>query len=332
MVETGFSAKTMITGATGLIGGRLALHLAGQGQVVHVISRSVAKATALEHPNIRVFFGGIEDESTVAAAMAGCEQLYHLAAFTGVWHRDSGYYHRINVDATRKVLELAVSAGVRRVVVTSTAGVLGPSGTGAIDEESPAPSSWFTYYEESKAAMESMIRAFPKNGMEIVMVNPSRLYGPAPLNKSNSVTKLLVQYIRGRWRLLPGNGSKVGNYAYLDDVVKGHILAMTQGRDRERYILGGENLTYRELFQRTGMVAGHNKFMFPFPNTVMLTVAATTKAFARVTGNPPLITPGWVRKYGHHWELSCRKAEVELGYRITPFEKGVEEIINMFNL
>jgi len=322
----------LITGATGLIGGKLALRLADQGVNVHALYRSAAKAAGLSHPNITIFHGNIEDEKALTLAMEGCEQVYHLAAYTGVWHRDSGYYTRINVDATRRLLELAVTAGIRRVVVTSTAGVLGPSGNGTIDEESPAPASYFTWYEESKARMEEMICAFPKGPMEIVIVNPSRLYGPGPLNKSNSVTKLLVQYLRGKWRFLPGNGSGRGNYAFLDDVVQGHVLAMEKGADRQRYILGGENLSYRELFHNAGKVAGCIRTMVPFPNFLMLAIAAFTRMFATLTGTPPLITPGWVRKYYHDWDLSCRKAEQELGYRITPFEEGVENIIKAFDL
>ncbi|MFO7723490.1 MAG: SDR family oxidoreductase [Bacteroidales bacterium] len=322
----------LVTGATGLIGGKLALHLADQGVKVHALCRSAAKAAGLSHPNITIFHGTIEDERALTLAMEGCEQVYHLAAYTGVWRRDSGYYTRINVDATHRVLQLATAAGVRRVVITSTAGVLGPSGNGTIDEESQAPASYFTYYEESKARMEEMICAFPKGPIEIVIVNPSRLYGPGPLNKSNSVTKLLVQYLRGKWHFLPGNGNGRGNYAFLEDVVQGHILAMEKGIDRQRYILGGENLSYKELFQRAGKVAGCTRTMIPFPNSLMLTTAALTKIFATLTGTPPLITPGWVRKYYHDWNLSCRKAERELGYRITPFEEGVEKIIKTFDL
>jgi nucleoside-diphosphate-sugar epimerase len=322
----------LITGATGLIGGKLALHLAEGGHKVHALCRSATKAAKLSHQNITVFSGTMEDEPVIANALRGCDQVYHLAAFTGVWHKDPGYYTRINVDATRRLLQLALDAGVHKIVVTSTAGVFGPSDTTPLDEQSPAPGAFFTYYEESKAAMERMLLAFPDGPMKIVIVNPSRLYGAGPLNKSNSVTKLLVQYLRGTWRFLPGNGNKRGNYALLEDVVRGHILAMEKGADRHRYILGGENLSYRELFHKAGLAAGRNRIMIPFPNALMLISATLMKLLATLTGTPPMITPGWIRRYYHHWNLTSRKAERDLGYRITPFEEGVKTIIKAFDV
>ncbi len=322
----------MITGATGLIGSRLAWILANRGRHVHALCRSEKKAEALLNPFIKVFYGDIDDLRVVTEALEGCEQLYHLAAYTGVWHRNKDHYLKINVEATRDLLDCAAKAGVRKVVVASTAGVFGPSSGEPLNEESPKPEFYFTYYEESKARMEEMISEFHPDGMEVVIVNPTRLYGPAPLHKSNSVTKLMVNYIKGRWRFLPGSGRSTGNYAFLHDVVEGMVLAMQMGKDHQRYILGGENMDYRDLFKRIGAVAGTRHPLVPLPLPLMIVTAWIMKMGAEITGRSPLITPDWVRKYHHDWKLSSGKAGKELGYRITSFEEGVEQIMQYYQL
>lgn len=324
--------KILITGSTGLIGSRLALHLAGSGHEVHALFRSRAKASMLDHPGITLFNGSVEDADSLQRAMHGCSQVYHLAAFTGVWHRDVQHYKRINVEGTRKVLDVATAAGVASVVLTSTAGVLGPSSGFPLDETAAVPESFFTHYEKSKRLMEEMVAGYTSEEMKVVIVNPSRLYGPGPLNKSNSVTRMLVQYLRGKWHLLPGNGNGIGNYAFIDDVVQGHIFAMEKGKHLQRYILGGENLSYRDLFRIAGKVRGSRFALYSFPLQLMLMSAAMMKLLADITGREPLVTPGWVRKYNHDWLLSSERAISELGYTVTPFEDGIKEIIKHYNL
>jgi nucleoside-diphosphate-sugar epimerase len=319
--------KALVTGATGLIGSRLALTLANRGVFVHALCRSEKRAKMLNHPGIRIFIGDIGRPESLKRAMRGCEEVYHLAAFTGVWHRDPGHYREVNVEGTNLVLDMASEGGVRRVVVTSTAGVLGPSGGLPVDETSNVSGPFFTEYEASKVQMEQMISMFPAGDMKIVIVNPSRLYGPGPLTKSNGVTLMLVRYLQGKWHVLPGSGDRIGNYAWIEDVVEGHILAMELGQHGQRYILGGENLSYLELFRKTDAIAGCRHRLFSLPIPLMIGVSALMKLVACTTGRTPLITPGWVRKYSHDWVLSVEKAQRELGYSVTPFEEGIRKII-----
>jgi len=316
----------LITGANGLIGQRLAFTLARSGVLVRAMVRTPQAAAGLMHPNITTVLGSMDDESSLRRALEGVRQVYHLAAFTGVWHADRERWHVVNVNGTQRLLELARELGVERVVVTSTAGVLGPSVTGVlIDESSPAPISYFTAYEASKRNMEEMIACFDSAGMVVVIVNPTRLFGAGPMNKSNSVTRMLKQYRDGKWRFLPGNGHGMGNYAWIDDVVEGHRLAMALGRHEERYILGGESFSYLELFRRADPVLGVSHRLFSVPLWLMLGAAGLMKGMATLTGREPLITPGWIRKYHHHWLVSSQKACTELGYHITPFETALQQ-------
>lgn len=323
----------LVTGATGFIGSALTQKIAESGEEVRAWVRTGSEQRLPSHPLVTPVAGSLENAGALGHAMKGCSGVFHLAAFTGVWHRDPGFYHRINVEGTRNVLVAAREAGVKCTVVTSTAGVFPPSESGKIvDEKAPYPLQCNTWYEESKVAMEQMIAGFPSGGMRIVIVNPTRLYGPGPLGKSNSVTRMLVQYFRGRWHWLPGNGQGIGNYAFIDDVVEGHLGAMEHGWHKARYILGGWNISYADLFRRAGEVHGRQQVLLPMPLPLMLSASAAMKGLAMVTGIEPLITPGWIRKYNHSWQLSSRLAVQKLGYTITPYETAVGRIIEYYHL
>lgn len=315
----------LITGANGLIGQRLVFRLAGSGVAVRAMVRTPVAAAGFIHPGISAVLGSMDNPASLRNALEGVSQVYHLAAFTGVWHRDPDQWDRVNVTGTQRLLIMARESGVERVVVTSTAGVLGPSLNGLpVDESSPPPTKYFTAYESSKRKMEEMIARFDAGGMVIVIVNPTRLFGAGPMSKSNSVTRMLKQYRDGTWKFLPGNGHGVGNYVWIDDVVEGHLLAMAGGRHGERYILGGENLSYIELFRRSDPVLGVSHRLIPVPLGLMLGAAGFMKGIATFTGREPTITPGWIRKYHHHWLVSSQKACKELNYRMTPFEKALQ--------
>lgn len=321
----------LITGANGLIGSKLAMRLAESGTVVHALCRSKQKLKEIEHPNIKVKIGDITDNYAVADAMEGCSEVYHLAAYTNVWHKDKDHYYRINVTATKRLIEIAKLQGVRSIVVTSTAGVMGYSMLGnPVDESVNQPKELLTTYDKSKFVMEQYIINELDDSVRIVIVNPSRIYGPGLLKKSNSVTGMIIKYLKGKWFFLPGNGESIGNYAYIDDVVEGHILAMIKGRHKERYILGGENLSYIELFKKVSNIAGYKHKLYKFPLRLMLIVSGILLIWANLTGTQPLIIPDWVRKYNHNWILSVKKAQRELNYNITSYEDGVRSIIKHY--
>jgi len=195
-------------------------------------------------------------------------------------------------------------------------------GVEPIDEDFPRTVPWFNEYEETKAEAEELVRSYNREGLETVIVNPPRVYGPGPVNESNALTKMMKLYSRGRWRILPGDGSCVGSYVLVDDVVSGIILAAKQGRPGERYALGGENLTFHQFFSTLAEVTGKRRLLIPFPVWLMAAIARVMEWQAPLTGWPPLLTAAWVKKYLNHWSLSSEKAERELGYRITPFREG----------
>ena len=315
--------KVLVTGATGYVGQRLAYRLAEGGATVHALARSPEKAKALRHERITVFPGDILDPATLARAAEGCEQAYHAAALVSVWARDPGAYRQVNVGGTVNVLEAAKSAGIARVVVTSTAGVFGPSEGGLVDEATPRRIPFFNAYESSKAEMHAAVRDRAAGGLHAAIVCPTRIYGPGPMGEGNAATQMIARYVAGRWRALPGDGRRSGNYVFVDDVIDGHLAAMSRGRAGEAYTLGGENATYRQLFDTLAAVSGTRHRLFPVPIALLMAFAHTEQKRAEWFGRKPLITPSWVRRYSYDWANSSAKAGSELGYAPRSLRDGL---------
>lgn len=319
----------LITGATGYIGKEVAQKLAAEGHKIHALYRSEAKIGTLRHENIVLFKGDITDEATLAAAMKGCDRVYHLAALAGVWAKDPNVFYEANFHAVRTLLEIANREGVRRVVLTSTGGVVGPAIGGIPVEETPfGKPRFFSDYEKSKWLMEDFVLHQYEGVTEVVIVNPTRVFGPGLLSESNGVTRMVQLYLKGRFRLLPAGGRRIGNYTYVDDVVQGHLLAMEKGRHKERYLLGGYDLSYRELFALLARLSGKNYRMFKLPASVLYFLAYLQQARTFLFKTPPLFTSIWVDKLVQYdWLVSSRKAQEELGYQPTSAEEAFGQTI-----
>lgn len=321
--------KIFITGATGYIGNNLAKRLAEEGHTIHALNRSVHKAALLQHENIKLFEGDITDAISVKNAMAGCEQVYHLAAYARVWAKDAATYYKLNVEGTVHVLDVARQLGISDIVATSTAGVLGPSATRPVKEDDKRIGDTLNEYEATKTEAEAVCRDYSnKYGMRIVIVNPPRVYGPGIESESNAVTKLVRLYINGKWKIMPGDGMRVGSYVHVDDVVNGHILAMRKGRGGERYILSGVNASYNEFFDVLAKVSGKKSTLYRLPVWAMLLAGYGMMGYTNLTGKPPLLTPKWIRKYLYDWSLSCEKAQQELGYTYRSLEEGLKDTVD----
>jgi farnesol dehydrogenase len=319
--------KIYITGATGFIGSNLTKRLIEEGNTVHALIRNPARSKKINFENVIFKNGDLLNSDSLYQGMKGCEEVYHLAAFARPWAKQRDTYYKINVQGTLNVLLAAIKAGVRKIVITSTAGVLGPSEKDLVTENSGSNSFPFTGYEKSKIIMEEKVWQLTKKKIQVVIVLPSRLYGPGELTVSNSVTKLIKLYNKGLWRLIPGDGKSIGNYVFITDVLDGLILAMKKGRSGERYIIGGQNLTYNEFFETLGKVIGKSRFMIKIPLKIIMFISEIQLHLAELTGKPPVITPVWVKKYFHSWAISSNKAKNELGYQITPIHEGINKTL-----
>jgi farnesol dehydrogenase len=320
--------KVFVTGATGFIGVPLTLKLARQGHTVVALYRSESKLDLIRHANIHFCRGHVLDRASLRAGLKDCDAVFHLAAHAKVWSGNPGEFYNINVQGTRNVLEEAREAGVKRVVITSTAGVFGPSENGKeINEHQAFPENYFTEYERTKSLADKEAEKFIRQGMDVVFLHPTRVYGPGQLSESNSVTKLIDQYKNGKWHIIPSDGKSVGNYVFVDDVVNGHINALGLGRPGERYLLGGENASYNEFFNVIKAVSGKAYGLYHLPYRIMFLSASVMEFLARLHLLTPLITKGFVRKYNFNWQTSSQKAVKELNYSVTSLEEGVSRTL-----
>jgi farnesol dehydrogenase len=325
--------KIFITGFTGYIGQKLALRLAADGHIIHALVRDEQKGKSLlGQPNILLFPGDILDPNSLLTAMAGCEQVYHLAALASVWHKDPKSFHLINVIGLQNVLDACLQLGIINVLFTSTAGVVGDSvdGKPVCELTNPAP-KLETLYEQSKVEAEQLLKAYIPKGIRGIIVNPSRVYGPGLLTESNGFTRLMKMYINGHWKIKPCNGKSIGNYVYIDDTINGLLAAMEKAKPGERYLLGGVNATYNEFFSLVDELTGVKRKMYNVPLPVMLFLSRVQLIMARLFGKQPMITPPFVRKYNKHWIVSSQKAQKEIGYTITPLQQGVTKTLDWLN-
>lgn len=321
--------RVLVTGGTGYIGYELVKELVKNGHQVHLLYRSENKLASFPEfgssEQIHCFKGTVEDKDAIAKAIEGCRQVYHLAGLARTWDPDPQAFYNSNLKGTQNILKASIDFGIEKLVFTSTGGTLAPSLEGPpSDENTPRITPFYNEYERTKWIAEEEVIQYAQKGLNTVIVNPPRVYGPGLASGSNAVTLLIDQYRKGKWRFVLGDGSPTGNYTYVQDVVQGHLLAMKYGRSGHRYILGGENLSLNQLFEKIAQVTGKRYRMFGIPVKLAVAFAKFQTWKASVFGTPPAITPEWVVKFSKNWACSSGKAKAELGYQITPSDQALK--------
>lgn len=319
--------KILVTGARGFIGGEVVSQLLRRGDRVRAMYRGTPAATHPLSPNFEAVSGDLADVLSLDRAVCSCDAIIHLAAHARNWARDPGIFEEVNVLGTERLLDIALKRGIRSVVVTSSVLTLGPSNGRVLDESRPREIPPFTDYERTKLASEKIVEGFVRKGLRAVIVNPTRVFGPGPLTEGNSLTKMIKLYLEGKWHLILGTGESVGNYSFVSDVARGHLLALERGRAGEKYILGGHNLTFNEFFRIVDSVTGRPHLLVHLPAPVAYTFSRAEEIRARVFRSYPLITPGWVRTLLSNASYTSAKAEAELGYFVTPFVAALERTL-----
>jgi len=320
--------KVFITGATSTIGNHLVNLLTLEGITLHLLMRDINKASYFNQDNIKLFQGDIDSEEALTQAMSGCTHVFHLAALTRVWEKNPSRYYQVNVGGTLNVLKVAKSLGISRVVITSSAGGYGPSINSVVTEEKVREIGFFNDYECSKVLCELKAKEFSiAENLDVVIVSPTRVYGPTLDAEVSSITLLFDQYVNHSWRLIPGDGQEVGNYAYIEDVAYGHLLAMRHGKSGESYILGGHNITYDTFFRILAEQSNIRRKMIHAPFFLQNAYARLELFKARYISGVAKITPQWLAKGKYHWEADCSKAINALGYQVTPMEEAFSNTI-----
>jgi nucleoside-diphosphate-sugar epimerase len=318
--------KYCITGAGGYIGWTLANTLANAGHEVRALD--IAPPNTPVSSNIEWMKGSVLDPCSLKQAFEGCSHVYHCAGIVSLFEKDPEIFYSINVDGTQNVLDAAVFCGVKRVVFTSSAGVIGHSLETPLTEDDIRLSAFDNHYDLSKHLAEEKARAFARNGLEVVIVNPPRVFGPGKASYSNAITRLAKHFITSSYYLVPGNGEAKANYAFVEDVVHGHIGAMHLGRSGQRYTLGGHNLSYNELYKLLQEVTGLRRRRIAVPVNVLRPMAYAALGINQITGRKPFMTPKLVTRFTEHRMLSSEKALAELDYKITDIRLALKKTVD----
>ncbi|MGA9652124.1 SDR family NAD(P)-dependent oxidoreductase [Pedobacter sp.] len=322
--------KVLVTGASGFIGRKLCFTLAEMGYEVVALCRNVNHPFLIQHRNIQFVKGDVLQMESLSRAMKGCYQVYHTAALAKMWCKNEQDFYDVNVVGTRNVLECALKLNVEKVVHTSTCGVWGPTLNFPISENDPRAVGFPISYERTKYLAELEVKAFVEKGLEVVIVNPSRVYGDGPITDSNTVSKMVTGYINGTWYFIPGDGEAIANYAFVDDVVNGHISAMQNGRNGERYILGGEDVSFNGFFNVLKEITGKKRKLYKIPVSVIKAYSLLEFIKTKLFNLTPLFLPEFADRLKCNQQYCSNKAISELNYSITPFALGLNKTINHF--
>lgn len=319
--------QILVTGASGYIGHKLAHRLASQGHTVHALVRSRAKGCVLQHNNIVICQGDVQDKASLIQAANGCEQVYHAAAHVGAWARRPMDFYDVNVTGTKNVLEAAAASGVKKLVFTGSVGVLGPTATGPLTESYKRKLPFFTDYEQSKKEAEDLVLFAAGKLMDTVVVSPGKVYGPGHTSHSLTTNALIRTFLEKGVAVVPAPGTYQLCFSYIDDVVGGHLLAMEKGRSSERYILGGPNVSYFHFFNTIKKIAGSKGCILNVPKLVVKAWAGGQWLLHLVAGTDIRFTVKSVDLLFGNNTFSSEKAVSELGYAFTPLEEGIRKTI-----
>ncbi|MEB3020583.1 NAD-dependent epimerase/dehydratase family protein [[Mycobacterium] crassicus] len=314
--------RAFVTGGTGFVGSNLVAALLDRGIEVRVLRRATSPMAALEGLDCQTRIGDVNDGvDALAEAMADCDWVFHTAAISDYWrYRTQTRLYRTNVDGTRDMAAAALRAGVKRFVYTSSLAALGVPQRGhqlvETDEFNIRPRQF--PYGHSKHLAEAELQKAVEDGLPAVIVNPSVVIGPRDVNRIASA--MLVEAQRGRlWFAAPGGT----NFVSVDDVVAGHIAAAERGRVGERYILGGENLPFREVFTAANELFGRGAPSIVLPRWIIPVAAAGVSAARTVVGPRLPIDARQMRLSLADIYADPGKSHNELGVPFTPFRTAL---------
>ena len=321
-------SSALVTGANGFVGVHVVRALAARGTAVRALVREGADLRALTGVTCELVRGDLRDRSAVERAAYGCAEIYHVAADYRLWVLDPAPMYAANVEGTRNVIAAGRAAGARRIVHTSTVGALGIGPDGIGREDTPvALADMVGPYKRSKFLAEQEARKAAREGVPVVIVNPSTPIG-ADDYKPTPTGRIIVEFLNRR---MPAYVETGLNLACVEDVARGHLLAAERGRIGESYILGGENLTLAEMLRRLASIAGLPAPRIRIPYAVAWGFALGGEAVARtITRRAPRASLTEVRMARKKMFFDWTKARTELGYEARPVDEGLTRAVEFF--
>lgn len=317
--------KCLITGSNGYIGNHLTDALLEQGQDINALIFPGTDISNLRGKGIRIFSGDIRDYRTVSKAAEGCESVFHLASYVGQWAKNPDIFHEVNVQGTQNLLDACLANGVRRVLISSSCGIFGHSKNGElVDENTDNFANLKNPYELSKYHQVETAKHYLDHGLEVVFVYPTKVFGPGIKSEGSTMNSIFEGILNGTWHIIPGNGKNHGNYIFVRDVVKGMILALEKGESGEGYILGGDNVTTNELFEKVQKAAGEKFALTHIPFPLMWAAGAIGELASLLTGKKPFVTRHNARRVTADTRVSTQKIHRHLGFKARSLDEALE--------
>ncbi|MCF8146464.1 MAG: NAD-dependent epimerase/dehydratase family protein [Deltaproteobacteria bacterium] len=320
----------LVTGGAGFVGSAVVRRLVGSGHRVRALIRSTSDSRNLRCLPIDTITGDLTDRHSLKQALRGCDVLFHVAADYRLWVPEPKRMYENNVRGTEKIMEEALKAGVRKIIYTSSVATLRLSGNGAPADETSAASlkHMIGHYKRSKFMAEAaVLRLIETRGLPAVVVNPSTPVGPGDI-KPTPTGRFIADAVAGRMPAYVNTGL---NIVHVDDVARGHLLALEHGRIGERYILGGHNMTLKEILMEIAAIAGCTPPRVCIPHKLILSVALLSEVWARcASGREPRVSLDGARMARKQMFFSSEKAEQELAYTPRPAREALTDAVHWF--
>ena len=319
----------LVTGVTGFVGSAVARALLAEGWTVRALVRPGADRRNLEGLDLDVVEGDLTEPASLARAVAGCEAVFHVAADYRLWVPDPERIYATNVEGSASLVRAAAEAGASRIVYTSSVAALGLTEDASPADEDTAVglANMIGHYKRSKYLAEEAVRGLAaEDGAPVVIVNPSTPLGPRDIKPTPSGL-LVVEAASGRMPAYVDTGL---NFVHVEDCARGHLLAYHKGRIGERYILGGENISLRDLLVDIAAIAGRKPPRLRLPNAAVMPIAVLAEAWARIGGGTPRVTVDGVRLARKKMYFSIEKARRDLGYDARPVHEALVDAIAWF--
>jgi dihydroflavonol-4-reductase len=321
--------KAFVTGATGFLGSHVARVLADEGADLRLLVRPTSNLRNLEGLKADTTTGDLRDAPSLEKAMSGCDTVFHVAADYRLWVRDPQEMFRSNVEGTRALLEAARKNGVSRVVYTSSVATMGFTNHGhPADEDSPVSlANMIGPYKRSKFMAEQIALEAGRSGMHVVTVNPTTPIGEQDV-KPTPTGRIVVDFLKRKFPAYVETGL---NLVDATECARGHISALERGKPGERYILGGENLTLKQILDKLGKISGLPSPKIKLPYFFAYMTGVVDEAITgRMLKREPRATVDTVRMGKKKMFASSDKAERELGWKIVPVDGALRRAVEWF--
>jgi dihydroflavonol-4-reductase len=315
--------RFLVTGATGKVGNAVARQLVERGDEVVAVVRNEAKARELLPEGVRLAHGDVTDPASLRAAAEGVEGVFNCMGLFEQWFPDPGIFDRVNAEGARNVIAAAREAGARRAVHLSTFDVFHAEHGGTVSEAAVADYPKGTPYERSKQRAEELVLADADHGIEVVITNPSSVYGPGPW-QGTGLDRAIRDAIRRRLPAVPPGGM---TFVHVDDVAEGNLAAFDRGTPGERYLLADGFATMREMLSVAVEEAGRGWVPPTLPVPLAKGMATAGESVSRLIGKPPLLGSGQLHFLLWGARADSSRARSELGVEFTPWQEGVRATV-----